>query len=345
MKETTIIIPNYNGIQYLEKCICSLIKGESKEENGMESDKLHALFDILVVDNGSSDGSEQVVEKLKKERAEHFPHIGLHQIRLDHNTGFCGAVNIGIREAKTPYVLLLNNDTEVLPGFVSSLTRTIASDRKLFSVSAKMLSMKEPEKMDDAGDFYCALGWAFARGKGRPASDYAESAEIFAACGGAAIYRREVFEQLGLLDENHFAYLEDIDVAYRAQIHGYRNQYEPSAAVLHAGSATTGSAHNPFKVRLSARNSVYLAYKNMPLLQLLLNLPFLLCGHFIKLLYFAKKHLAGPYLKGLGQGITLCLSKEGRAHKIPFRLNHLLHYVRIQYMLWWNIVRRLGFFH
>lgn len=331
MKKTTVIIPNYNGIKYLENCLRSLTEeadGKAPDGNG----KRQRLFDILVIDNGSGDGSEHVAEQFD----------GVSQIRFEHNTGFCGAVNAGIRAAATPYVLLLNNDTEVRPGFVEKMTEALEENEKAFSVSAKLLSMKEPELVDDAGDYYCALGWAFARGKGKPAADYEKEAEVFAACAGAAIYRRELVEELGLFDENHFAYLEDIDIAYRARIRGYRNYYTPAAKALHAGSATTGSAHNPFKVRLSAKNSVYLVYKNMPFLQFLLNLPFLAAGHFIKYLYFCKKGLGGDYRRGFAEGLSLCHSKEGRARKVKFCVKYLDNYVKIQMFLWINMVRRLA---
>ena len=343
MKKTTVVIPNYNGIKYLENCLRSLLKDAG--ESGCSD-----LFDILVIDNGSSDGSELVVEKLggcvcahsAEGVAGNGAYPALRQIRFAHNTGFCRAVNAGIRAAETPYVLLLNNDTKVCTGFVAGLTEVLEQEKKAFSVSAKLLSMKEPEVMDDAGDYYCALGWAFARGKGKPAAADDKKAEIFAACGGAAVYRRELVEELGYFDENHFAYLEDIDLAYRAQIHGYRNYYCPAARVLHAGSATTGSAHNPFKVRLSAKNSVYLVYKNMPLFQFLLNLPFLAAGHLIKYAYFCKKGLGGDYRRGFSEGIALCRSKEGKAHKVKFCAKHLDNYVKIQIFLWLNMVRRLA---
>ena len=347
MKKTTVIIPNYNGIRYLENCIKALLQKSDRE----------ASFDILIVDNGSTDGSEDVVKKIGSRILQdgapwrinaarngsgqkNMPMLS--QIRLKENTGFCGAVNVGIQAAQTPYVLLLNNDTVIRPGFVEQMTGALEQEEMLFSVSARMLSMEKPDRIDDAGDLYCALGWAFARGKGKRSEAYDKPANIFAACGGAAIYRKDLLEKLGGFDPQHFAYLEDIDVAYRALIHGYRNRYEPSARVLHAGSGTTGSAHNPFKVRLSARNSVYLAYKNMPFLQLMLNAPFLLCGHVIKFLYFWKKHMAGDYAAGLKEGVALCFSKEGRARKVPFRMAHMINYVKIQWMLWVNLFRRFG---
>ncbi len=313
MSRSTIVIPNYNGIKFMEKCLLSL-RGEDAH--------------ILVVDNGSTDGSCELVQ-------EKFPEAEC--IALAENRGFCGAVNLGIQNSKTTYVILLNNDTEIEPGFVKALERTMDADERIFSASAQMRNLYHPERIDDAGDEYCALGWAFARGKDRPVERYQQSRGIFAACGGASIFRRELLERTGALDENHFAYLEDIDLGYRAQIHGYRNVYAPEAVVYHAGSGSTGSRYNKFKVDLSSKNSIYLVYKNMPFLQILLNLPFLLAGFLAKTLFFTGKGLGGTYVRGLGRGFALCASREGRAHKVRFRMKNLPHYLRIQLVLWKNI--------
>lgn len=313
MSRSTIIIPNYNGIKFIEKCLLSL-HGEDAH--------------ILVVDNGSVDGSRELVQ-------EKFPEVEC--IALSENRGFCGAVNLGIQNSKTTYVILLNNDTEIELGFVKALERAMDADERIFSASAQMRNLYHPERIDDAGDEYCALGWAFARGKDRPLAGYQKSCHIFAACGGASIFRRELLERTGTLDENHFAYLEDIDLGYRAQILGYRNVYAPEAVVCHAGSGSTGSRHNKFKVDLSSRNSVYLIYKNMPFLQILINLPFLLAGFLAKMVFFARKGLGGIYVRGLGRGLLLCASREGRAHRVRFRMKNLPHYLRIQLVLWKNI--------
>jgi GT2 family glycosyltransferase len=191
--------------------------------------------------------------------------------------------------------------------------------------------------MDDAGDYYCALGWAFGRGKGRLEELYNEPAEVFASCAGAAIYRKKMFDSLGYFDEQHFAYLEDIDIGYRARIFGYRNVYAPKAVVYHVGSGSTGSTHNAFKVKLSARNNVYLVYKNMPFLQILLNSPLLLLGYGIKWIFFLKKGLGKEYLAGLREGITLCKKEQ----KVRFLWKNLPHYAKIQLELWLNVLRRL----
>ena len=164
---------------------------------------------------------------------------------------------------------------------------------------------------------------------------------IFSACAGAAIYRRSMLERTGLFDELHFAYLEDVDLGYRARILGFENAYEPSAVVLHAGSATSGSRYNEFKIRCSARNNVYLIYKNMPALQILLNSPFLAAGFAIKLLFFLKKGYGGVYAEGLREGLVLCASPEGRARRVRFKGGNPGNYIRIQAQLWINIFRRL----
>lgn len=318
--KSTIIIPNYNGIKFIENCMKALERETS------------AKYHICVVDNGSTDGSKEWVEK-------NCPYVQV--IALKENTGFCGAVNAGIRACRTPYVILLNNDTEVEYGFVKALEDALESERNAFSVSAKMVDMKQADLLDGAGDLYCALGWAFARGKGKKVTgNYEKQEEIFSACGGAVIYRKEVLDKIGIFDENHFAYLEDCDLGYRAQIYGYRNYYTPKAVVKHAGSGVSGSKHNEFKVSLSSKNSIYLIYKNMPLLQIIINLPFLIPGFLVKYLFFVKKGLGHTYRKGIGKGIKLCLSKEGRQRKVPFSWGKLPNYIRIQLKLWINTVRR-----
>ena len=245
-----------------------------------------------MVDNGSTDGS---VEWLKEHRVP--------SIFLKENTGFSGAVNTGIRAADTPYVLLLNNDTRVEPGFVAAMERAMEQSPKIFSVSSRMIQMYHPELLDDAGDMYSILGWAYQRGVGRSVNLYQKSCRVFSACAGAAIYRRAVFDEIGLFDELHFAYLEDIDVGWRAKLYGYDNVYCPDAAVYHVGSGTSGSRYNSFKVRLAARNCIYLNYKNMPGWQILLNAPFLLAGIFVKYLFFVKNGFGGDYVSGLKEGI------------------------------------------
>lgn len=317
--KTTVIIPNYNGMRFLSDCLEALQK------------QAH-FFEIIVVDNGSKDES---VSYLK----ENFPIVKI--IELPDNTGFCHAVNVGIKAASTPYVILLNNDTVVRAGFVKKLEESLTKKPNYFSIGAKMLCMDNPDILDDGGDFYCALGWAFSRGKGKPAKDYNNEGKVFAACAGAAIYRRDVFSKIGFFDENHFAYLEDIDIGYRAKIYGYENGFCPEAQVYHIGSGFSGSRYNEFKVKLSGRNNIYLIGKNMPILQLIINSPFLLAGFLIKILFFYKKGLGNIYIKGLIEGIKKYHMNVKNNSKIPFRFRHLKNYFKIQIELWYNMILRI----
>lgn len=315
MKKVSVVIPNYNGMQYVKKCLDSLMVQTLKE------------WEILFVDNGSTDGSRELVE-------QEYPMVKV--IALPENMGFCRAVNEGIRAAEAEYVVLLNNDTEAEPDFLEELCLGICSKRKAFSGGAMMLQFHDREKIDDAGNFYNALGWAFARGKGKPAKNYEKEKKIFSSCGGAAIYRKALFQELGYFDEEHFAYLEDTDIGYRAQIAGYENWYFPKAKVYHVGSGTSGSRYNQFKIRYSSRNNIYMLYKNMPLLQILLNLPLLLAGFAVKLVFFSLKGYGREYAAGIKNGFSI--SEKDR--KVPFRWENLLNYCRIQLQLWVNLIRR-----
>lgn len=305
MMDITVVIPNYNGKHFLKACLDSV-----KNQAGAE-------FVTMVIDNGSTDGSVEYIE-------QEYPWVQL--VKQDKNYGFCGAVNTGIRMAKTPYVLLLNNDTEVDKKFVAELYRMISADAKIFSVSSKMLNFGQRDLMDDAGDMYSVIGWQFQRGVGRKESLYQQAKPVFSACAGAAIYRRAVFEEIGYFDENHFAYLEDMDIGYRARIYGYKNYFCPTAKVYHVGSGTSGSKYNDFKVRHSSRNSVYLNYKNMPLFQLIVNFPSLLLGWFVKWLFFVKKGFGKTYIKGIMEGFATL----SRVRKVPFRWKHVKNYLVLE---------------
>ncbi len=318
--KTSVVIPNYNGIAYLEDCL------EAMRAQRVKPDR------IIVVDNGSTDGSAEYVRTF-------YPEVQL--IAKETNTGFCGAVNTGILASEgMDYCILLNNDTRADPDFTRALIRVMEKNPRVFSAQARMLRMSEPDLIDDAGDLYCSLGWAFARGKGRPAEEYGRRTEVFFACAGAAIYRMSVLKKIGLFDENHFAYLEDCDIGWRARIRGYRNLYIPEAKVLHVGSATSGSVYNLFKVKNTSRNSIYLISKNMPAPQILLNLPLLIPGFAVKAVFFTLKGYGKEYLFGIGQGFRMSAKgkKEGRI--VRYESRYFKNYVRIQAELYINTVRR-----
>lgn len=304
----SIIIPNYNGEQYLFKCLDRIVKSTT------------LTYEIIIIDNDSKDSSYKWI-------AQDYPYIIFK--RLNKNYGFSRAVNEGIKLAQGEYVLLLNNDTEIQEGFLETLLICIESNPKIFSVCSQMIQYDNPSLIDDAGDGYNLLGWAYKRGDGKLVDFYKHTEQVFSACAGAALYRKSVFEEIGYFDENFFAYMEDVDISYRALIHGYKNMYCPEAKVLHIGSATSGSKYNEFKVKLAARNNIYVPYKNMPLVQLIINLPFLIIGYVVKYLFFLKKGFGKAYLEGFKEGI-LTLNK---VKKVPFKWRYLKNYVYIEWLL------------
>ncbi|WP_408070096.1 glycosyltransferase family 2 protein [Butyrivibrio sp. JL13D10] len=322
--KVTIVIPNYNGAKFLDPCLMSLRKQTLKAK-------------VIIVDNGSTDGGIENLRNNQKKHENRYPELEI--CELPENTGFANAVNVGIQKSETEYVILLNNDTVSDERMTEKLLSSIDGDAKVFSVGAKMLQMKEPHNIDDSGDLYCALGWAFSPGRDKSKSAYDKRTGITSACAGAAIYRRDVLMEIGGFDEAHFCYLEDVDVGYRARIFGYKNMYEPGAVVYHAGSGTSGSRYNVFKEKLTAGNNLYLIYKNMPLLQLLINLPLIIMGIIIKQIYFIKKGLGIAYFSGLAGGIKKIIRNSDK--KVRFEGRHLKNYVCLEFELLFNCIRRL----
>lgn len=311
--KVSVVIPNYNGRSLLENCIESLLLQTYKD------------FEIIVVDNGSTDDSYELIIR-------QFPQIKF--ISLGANYGFSKAVNEGIKSANGEYIVLLNNDVECTNDWLENLVKCIEQDEKIFSVSSKLLQYYTRDKIDDAGDELNLLGIAFQQGNNLSNKSYTRRRSIFSSCAGAAIYRKKLFNVIGYFDENFFAYLEDVDIGFRAKIYGYKNIYCPNAIVYHMSGATSSNMSNHFKIRLSARNSVYLFYKNMPPLQLLINTPFLLLGLLIKLGFSIYKKTSGPYLRGIKEG----LSNVKTIQRINFKKENLLNYIRIQIVLLYNII-------
>lgn len=279
--EVTVIIPNYNNEDLLDNLLTSLKKSDTS-------------YKTIIVDNNSQDNSVNLI-KTK------YPEINL--IENDTNRGFAKAVNQAIKVADTKYVFLLNNDTEVCAHTISSLLKTIKKDENIFSVSSKMIQYHNKKLIDDAGDEYTLLSWSKKRGYNHDISKYNHDSEIFGACAGAALYNRQYFDNIGLFDENFESYVEDMDLNFRAKIYGYKSYYSSDAIVYHYGSATTGSRYNEFKVKISARNNIYLIYKNMPLWMKIINFPFYLVGMIIKYIFFIKKGYGNEYKEGILEGI------------------------------------------
>ncbi len=314
----SVIIPNFNGRKFLKTCIDSV-----KKQN-------YSSYEVIIVDNGSSDGSVQYIH-------ENYPELIL--IQNKKNLGFAAAVNQGIKSSSSKYVFLLNNDVELEVDSISNLIKCIEKDENIFAVSSKMICYNDRGKMDDAGDEYTILGWTRKVGDGKSPDLYVTERETFSACAGAALYRKSILSEIGYFDENFFAYLEDVDLSYRARIRGYKCVYCPDAVVYHFGSGTSGSRYNEFKIRLAARNNVYVPYKNMPWPQLALNCIFLFMGYFIKYIFFFKKGQGNIYLAGLKEGF----SSLGKLKKTKYENKNFINYLKIEGLLIKNTIMFIFF--
>lgn len=301
-----IIIPNWNGEGMLRHCLQSLRQ------------QTFSGFTVTVVDNGSRDGSVELVQ-------QEFPEIRL--IRFADNTGFSVAVNTGIEAARAPWLLLLNNDMEVAPDCLEHLRQAIARYPEYEFFALKMMNYHRRELVDGAGDAVLRGGVGYRLGTMElDGEDYRHDRETFGACAGAALYAKELFTRVGLFDNDFFAYLEDVDLNMRARRSGSRCLFVARAIVYHIGSASSGSKINELTVRLSTRNNIYVLAKNYPFSLLLRFLPAIAVYQLAWLLFCLKKGMLRAYLSGLGQAmITLpgLLKKGGRTHRhgsaIPLR--------------------------
>ncbi len=317
MELVTVIIPNYNGKKYLDDCLKSLKKQTFQE------------FKVIIVDNGSTDGSQDHIRNK-------YPQVKL--IELSENTGFANAANVGIKAAASQYVFLLNNDTMCDEKALESLVGVMENKKRLFSAQAKMLKMAQPHDIDDCGDLYCALGWAFTPGKDKDNRQFSHRESVTSACAGAAIYRKEYLDIVGYFDEEHFCYLEDVDLGYRARLKGFANVMEPTAIVYHVGSGSSGSRYNAFKVELTAGNNIYLIFKNMPIFQIFINFPLILLGILIKHVFYVRHHLGKAHIRGLMQGFRKIAGNADK--RVKFGKTEFIGAVRLQIELWVNLARR-----
>ena len=318
--KVSVVTPNYNGKDFLYAYFESLIKNSNE------------IGEVIIVDNGSNDGSQEFIRNYR-EKVD-FPIV---LIENSQNLGFAEAVNQGISKARYDYIFSLNNDTVVEKSAILELLNLLNTEERIFSVSSKMVQFNNPELIDDAGDDYTLLAYTKKRGNNQNLNKFIEVSEVFSSCAGAALYRKDLLEELGGFDSEFFAYMEDVDLGYRARINGYKNLFCPNAIVYHMGSATTGSQYNEFKVRLAARNNVWVVYKNLPIPQKIVNVLFLFLGFLIKYVFFLKKGFGPIYLNGLKEG----LRTRNKIKKVEFKSKNWKNYFKIEYELIKNTFKLL----
>jgi GT2 family glycosyltransferase len=237
----SVIIPNWNGAHHLPTCLESLRR------------QTYPHVEIVVADNGSTDGSLELL-------AQDYPKVQV--LALGENRGFAGACNAGIEAGRGEFLVLLNNDTEVELGWVEEVVAAFLRDPEAGIVASKMLLFDRRNTFHTAGDFYRIDGIPGNRGVWqKDTGQYDREAYVFSACGGSAAYRRTMLDQVGVLDEAFFFSCEDVDLAWRAQLAGWRCVYAPQAVVYHKLSATGGGVTASF---YDGRNFIYLLVKDYP---------------------------------------------------------------------------------
>ena len=239
-----VVIPNWNTRAFLGPCLESLRRQTFRD------------FETLVVDSASTDGSVGFVE-------ERFPEVKT--LPLPENRGFSGAVNAGIEASAADLIVLLNNDTEQDPGWLEALVRAAERRPEAGLFASKLVDFEDRRLLDGAGDALRKNGLPYRLGHGEvDRGQFGREEFVFSACAAAALYRRSIFEEVGLFDEDFFAYCEDADLGFRAQLAGHRVLYVPGAIVYHVGSASTGGKRSPTATRLGTRNGLLLLVKNLP---------------------------------------------------------------------------------
>jgi GT2 family glycosyltransferase len=244
--QAVVVIPNWNGARFLGECLESLLRQSQPAE-------------IIVVDGASTDGSHELVSR-------RFPQVTL--LPLSGNQGFAGGVNRGIEYAlarEVEYVALFNNDAVADRDWLRQLIAAGEAHPSAGTITSKLL-LYDRRHIDSTGDFYSSWGWAYPRGRDEiDQGQYDGDAlrEVFCGSGGASLYRVSMLREVGLFDEDYFAYLEDQDLGFRAQLMGWTARYEPTAVAYHHMMGTTGRMSN-FGRYQAIRNCIYLYTKNVP---------------------------------------------------------------------------------
>lgn len=253
--KTSIVVLNYNGKHFLKDFFTSVFSAKLSP------------YEVIMVDNNSSDGSVELIEKV-------FPKVKI--LKMTENLGFAKAMNRGIKKATGEYVALLNNDIEVEKDWLYELEKAAEGNKDAGFFASKMKWMKDHDYLDNVGIIYNWKGKAYDRGKGeKDVGQYDSRQYVFGACNGASFYRRKLFEKFWLLDENFFLICDDVDMSFRLQLGGVKCLYVPSAIVYHAGGGTVGKWTDT-KAKYSARHHTYIILKNFPSKFILLNFPFII---------------------------------------------------------------------
>jgi GT2 family glycosyltransferase len=299
--EISIIIANWNGKHFLPECLSSLRR------------QIFQDFETILVDNGSNDGSAEIVR-------DQFPEVRL--LALSDNRGFTGGNIVGYQQAKGNLIVLLNNDTEAHPNWLQEIHRASLTYSRAGSFASKMLYFDQRDRVENCGFDLGVAGTTLDLGRNEPdGQSWNLTRNVFGACGGAAAYRRSMLDDIGFLDPDFFLIYEDVDLSFRAQLGGYECVFVPDAIVYHRYRASIGKSLAR-QVYFSQRNIEFVYLKNMPLGLILRSAPERLIYEVGSAIYFARQG-SGPaffqakldVLKRLPQ-ILRCRNKIQKGRKV-----------------------------
>ncbi len=263
----SIIIVTWNSKKYLADCLGHLVAQSFQD------------FEIILVDNGSTDGS---LDGLR----EKYPSLDFCIHKLDGNMGFSVANNTGANLARGRWLALLNTDAFPEKDWLSNLIAAAERNPDYSSFSSRQIKADDVNFLDGAGDAYHVSGFAWKRYLSYPAEDYCkESVEVFSSCAAAALYSREAFLEVGGFDEDFFSYYEDVDLGFRLRLAGHRALYVADAVVEHVGSGALG-IRSDFAFYYSHRNLVWIFFANMPSPYFWLYLPAHFMTNLVYIIYY-----------------------------------------------------------
>ncbi len=280
----SVVIPNWNGKKYLKDCISSL------------QEQSHANIEIIVVDNASEDDSVEYLQN-------NFPRVKV--IEHEANLGFGAANNTGIKASQGKYTMMLNNDTRLEPDCIEELIKSIEKNERYGASASKIFLEFEDNILDVAGIAVCLDGLAIGRGRLESGDKFNDEEEVFFASDCACLYKKEMLDDIGLTeevyDEDFFAYADETDIGWRAQIAGWKCIYNPKAVVYHYHSASSGT-YSAFKAFLVERNRIWVAIKSLPV-------TFLVFGIFYTLLRYSYQAIGAFTGKGAAGKFTKEVNK------------------------------------
>ena len=280
VKTVTIAIPSLHRPDLTSRCIEFIQKQTLPAE----------AWEIIVIENEA---------RPDKMLPDPLP-PNTRRIELPDNEGTTGSINRAVEATNSRYVLLLNNDIELQPGYIETLVRALDADTKLGFATGKLLRATQRTHLDGAGDAMLMAGGAYRLGNvDQDTGQFYLAMPVIAGCGAAVLYRREVFVAWGGLDAECFAYLDDLDLALRAQLLGFSGMYLPNAVAYHIGSATLGDKLHPRVIEYLTRNQIYVLLKDYPRTVFFRLLPRIVVYQSMWLFFALRNGGLGAYLRGL----------------------------------------------